>query len=285
MQHVSSVEGVKLQGAINGAYCSSTRTEIAAAIFALSTNEAVHQATDSMAYKRKVDRLLNGENLQRKKPWALQNDGDLWQILSDLVASKGPNCIKVTWCKGHATDKHIADGTSTAYLKAGNDIVDKLAEAGVEFYDGLRCLSMFYVCKQATSLNLLKRIHAMFIRVLQEEHELRTKMESAKPQLERLVIGAKHEHITLAAAYKCPSWEEGLMLSVDPLSDASFQVGKHDHVIDIYNFIRTSKFKATTLGVNGTSWVELLARFLALGGTLSPKRPTSDHDDTALSLR
>ena len=90
-----------------------------------------------------MDRILAGEDLQARRPWAIQPDGDLWQIADDLVEAKGPNPLKVTWCKGHATDEHITNGQSSPYLKKGNDIVDILASKGVECEDGISNITLF----------------------------------------------------------------------------------------------------------------------------------------------
>ena len=72
---------LSLWGAITGTRCSSLRTELSAGIIAAASPCPAHQATDSRAYQLKVTRMLKGENLAKKRPWQLQQDGDLWAIM------------------------------------------------------------------------------------------------------------------------------------------------------------------------------------------------------------
>ena len=127
-----------------------------------------------MAYKSKVNKMLRGVQLTNKRPWALQADGDLWQMLEKIIKSKGKHALRVTWCKGHANQKHIDSGITTATHKAGNDEADLLADRGVAAHaEGLGCLVNFYLSKQHRATLLLTRLYKMFHRVLLREHELR----------------------------------------------------------------------------------------------------------------
>ena len=67
-------EGMSFWGAVVGHRASSTRTELAAGIVAAAASLPMHQATDSMAYKLKVNALLDGEDMTSRKPWSLQKD-------------------------------------------------------------------------------------------------------------------------------------------------------------------------------------------------------------------
>ena len=58
----------------------------------------------------------------------MQRDGDVWQAFWRAAIAKGPHAIKVSKVKGHATEKHITDGTATGAEKAGNDIADNLVK-------------------------------------------------------------------------------------------------------------------------------------------------------------
>ena len=159
------VEGnaLSLWGAVAGLRCSSLRTELSAGCIAATAKGPVHQATDSMAYMRKINRLLAGEDLTRRKPWALQQDGDLWQIMDDIIKAKGPQSLRVTWTKGHATEEHIQQGKSTPLRKLGNDKADQAADKGVgQHTDGLLDLTHYYIAKQRVAIALLARIRAMF---------------------------------------------------------------------------------------------------------------------------
>ena len=44
-----------------------------------------------------------------------------------------------------------------------------------------------------------------------------------------------------------------------------------DYQLDVYNFLRTAMWRPVQGSTNGSSWVELLARFTQLGGQVFPK--------------
>ena len=56
-------------------------------------------------------------NKQRKskwplmKPWAMVNDGDLWEQASGIISQRGPASVKLTKVKGHATEEQVKQGT------------------------------------------------------------------------------------------------------------------------------------------------------------------------------
>ena len=79
-------------------------------IVAAASAVGTHIATDSMAYKSRVCKLLAGKNLTSKTPWALQADGDLWQVMEDTIKARGAHSLNVSWTKGHATQAHIQQG-------------------------------------------------------------------------------------------------------------------------------------------------------------------------------
>ena len=138
-------EGMSFWGAVVGHRASSTRTELAAGIVAAAASLSMHQATDSMAYKLKVNALLEGEDLTSRKPWSLQKDGDLWAVLERILLQKGFNSARVEWTKGHATQKDIDEGKSSPIKKIGNDKADKLADDGVDAHmNGLLQLATYY---------------------------------------------------------------------------------------------------------------------------------------------
>ena len=150
----------------------------------------MHQATDSRSYCDKVNRLLNGERLTLRKPWGIQTDGDLWEIMEQVIRLKGIGSLRVTWVKGHASQEHFEVKLSSPFLKRGNDKADLLADRGVTSHtEGLLHLAYFYVAKQKASCNLLARIHSMFIRVLFLEAELRQAKEASEEPLRQLTHG------------------------------------------------------------------------------------------------
>ena len=75
--HSTVAEDVSMWGTLVGFRASSTRAEIAAGVVAATAPMAVHQATDSMSYYKKFQKIKEGKNLIRKRPWNLHKDGDL----------------------------------------------------------------------------------------------------------------------------------------------------------------------------------------------------------------
>ena len=59
--------------------------------------------------------LINGAVLDRRSPWELQTDGGLWSACQKSIMRKGPNSVRVTWVKGHATAEDIQQGIATLH--------------------------------------------------------------------------------------------------------------------------------------------------------------------------
>ena len=69
-------------GLLVGQQGSSTRAEIAGGIAALLQPFPVHIGTDSEAFLYKANQILENPELQPRKPFLMQRDGDLWQIFT-----------------------------------------------------------------------------------------------------------------------------------------------------------------------------------------------------------
>ena len=91
--------GVELHTSIGGLAGGSTRTELAAAIVAMSANGPVHVASDSKAFVTKAHKLqkqmLKGRTI--KKQWKLVSDGALWEHFYKALKPKSPNSFRATW--------------------------------------------------------------------------------------------------------------------------------------------------------------------------------------------
>ena len=129
-------DGLALFTLIGGYSGSSTRTELAAAIVAISADGPVHVGSDSKAFvsrARKLQRnLANGR--AAKKQWKLISDGDLWEHFYKALQTKGPNSFRATWVKGHATEDHVNKGVTTNQDRIGNDHADKIADMGAKLH-------------------------------------------------------------------------------------------------------------------------------------------------------
>ena len=57
---------------------------------------------------------------------------DLWVLIWNVIDELGEEQVQVKWCKGHATDKDVADGKATQFEKVCNDHADVFAVRGRE---------------------------------------------------------------------------------------------------------------------------------------------------------
>ena len=114
-----TLEGIRLYTKIRGFGSSSTRTELAAGIKAISAYGSVHIGSDSRAFVDKASQYLKDirNNRMIKRPWELVSDGDLWERFYKAVSTKGVNSVKITWVKGHATQQHIDHATIDGCLR------------------------------------------------------------------------------------------------------------------------------------------------------------------------
>ena len=131
--------GVELYTSIGGISGGSTRTELAAAIVAISAEGPVHIASDSEAFVSKARKLqkqmLKGRKINRK--WKLMSDGDLWEHFYKALKAKNPRAFKATWVKGHATEDHVNEGVTTKLHKEGNFEADRAADLGAALHGEL----------------------------------------------------------------------------------------------------------------------------------------------------
>ena len=125
-----------LYTSIGGYGGSSTRTELAAAIIAISCHGPVHIGTDSKAFRDKAICVIQdiSQNKRRKRPWQTTTDGDLWAHFEQAVRAKGTNAIKISKVKGHVTAEQVTTNTHRAQDKAGNDKADETADIGTALY-------------------------------------------------------------------------------------------------------------------------------------------------------
>ena len=265
--------GVAICGPMQGQRGSSTRGEIGAGIMGLYAPRAIHQASDSMAYVGKANQILDGSYYRRRrvKPWALQNDGDLWEHFEKAVTAKGRSSVRISWTKGHATNDHIAAGVTTESKKKGNDKADQIADRGIicGYESGMQELAAYFAAQQQELKVLQLRLQRAILRVLKAERTERSEAEA------RMHLEQKALHGQKAGKSKLPS---RYPVELGPHEVGACSVGIRRPIaseIDeqhrlrtymIYAFIRTSTWTPTTGRTNGTSWLELFAAFYIDGG-------------------
>eukprot|EP00969_Alexandrium_andersonii_P220594 9742713-Alexandrium_andersonii.AAC.1 len=50
------------------------------------------------------------KGMRPEKPWEMMRDGDLWRLLDEVVAARGPATLTLKKVKGHATQQHVEQG-------------------------------------------------------------------------------------------------------------------------------------------------------------------------------
>ena len=267
---------------------SSLRAELSAGIVAAASPQAVHFATDSMSFLKVAGKIIANQNLTRKRPWALQANGDLWQVFEYMVQQRGHSSIKGKWTKGHAKPQHIADGSSTIADREGNEKADGLADKGVaEHVLGLSLLSEYYAAKHAKVISLAARIHRMMLRTLREEKMLREEADKRQEAERRLSQGTKLPSVLVPNCPNAPNFGTGVCIEISPIMPQHFV-----HAYDWHNAATVRHFMAITQWASsetesdhlGASWIELLALYYAMGGTLRIKGHGYGDFDTRPSL-
>eukprot|EP00973_Karenia_brevis_P063751 8862704-Karenia_brevis.AAC.1 len=74
----------------------------------LSSSPA-HIALDNASVVKKGSNIRTWVNTHgtcpyNGQPYALQNNGDLWQIFHDILLARGPHSIRISKTKGHAAE-------------------------------------------------------------------------------------------------------------------------------------------------------------------------------------
>ena len=265
--HSTVAEDVSMWGTLVGFRASSTRAEIAAGVVAATAPMAVHQATDSMSYYKKFQKIKEGKNLIRKRPWNLHKDGDLWELLYNIILGRGITSLEVSWCKGHAKQEHIDKGLSSPLLKLGNDMADVNATKGVEQHvEGLLQLACFYASKQGHYIKFVSRIHNMFMRVLHAEQTILEAADAHAKAIGKCTQGSERELVSVPASFSCPAMGQGSRMQLDKIKVGTLNGTMAQSYAAVWHFLALSLWKPTTEGRNGSSWMELFARFYSMGG-------------------
>ena len=109
-----------------------------------------------------------------------QVDGDLWEQAWIAVKQRGVGNQTLRKVKGHATEKDVAEGISTAKDRGGNDRSDKLADQGVEEIAGvgLVTLEKWFEGRWKRYRKLMTRVHKMILGVTLAEKAERAKQHT-----------------------------------------------------------------------------------------------------------
>ena len=196
--------GIVTAGVLAGRLGSSTRAELAVGLAALAKPFPVHFGTDSRAFSDTASLTLAAPEQWPRRPYALQRDGDLWQLFHEGLVARGPNSFKVSWHKAHASLDAIYSGAVRSDHAVHNSIADYAASKGdlACGRDGLAKLCCYHELKQRAYIKLMVDINSLLARVMQHDQELRTARKLAV-KLGLAVEGGPAEEAP-PLAYSCP---------------------------------------------------------------------------------
>ena len=85
------------------------------------------------------------------------------------MRAKGPEAVRLSKVKGHATDEMVAQGKVKQEHKEGNDAADEAADIGVEQHgNNFLEASTYFVAKQKEYGGLMKHIYNHILATMME---------------------------------------------------------------------------------------------------------------------
>ena len=112
----------------------------------------------------------------------------------------------------------------------------------------------------------------MFSRVLQEDHELCARKDEIEACYRSLVLGSDRLQVFVPASFVCPDFALETRIDLYPLAVRPSPNRRKAIVLNIWFFIKNSVWLPTSEGRNGSSWIELFARYQFMGGKASLHR-------------
>lgn len=88
---------------------------------------ALHGSLDNSVVVKFVIEILCNLHTPFAKPLALRCNVDLFQRIEDTLKQRGFESIRLSWIKGHATNKDVDEGLITQWQKYQHAITDKVA--------------------------------------------------------------------------------------------------------------------------------------------------------------
>ena len=181
-------------GPVGGHKVSSTRTEAAALIRAMLIPAPLHVALDNQATVDKFNSLKKAAikmqassgypHLNKthplKKPWQLQQDGDIWRLVWLAINQRGPRQTAVSKVKGHATQEDITNGLTTQENARGNAEADKAATQGTQAHErGLTNISRWIESRHKRYKDFMLKVQKTIADTLVQEKKDRNQAHKA----------------------------------------------------------------------------------------------------------
>ena len=293
MRHRTDEQGYTAWNVYNDLQNSSTRTEIGAALMAMQPKTEINVGIDNKATVnigntiikhqiRRQDAKLREENgglrlggsistLHRESPfkriWALMKNGDLWSFFAKSTLAKGPQAIRLTKVKGHATQMMVDEGTVEAAHKEGNDGADKGADKGaVEEQQELSSAARTYARRQWKYKKLMARVHLYIIHL---RKAMKEKLEALKRQAnpfgdKEFVKQLIPSHLEYADIGRPQDTESISTRKIEEHDETDLEERRQAEKIRC--FIDNIRWKSTTEERGGITWIELYIYYILHGG-------------------
>eukprot|EP00973_Karenia_brevis_P040416 5585218-Karenia_brevis.AAC.1 len=83
-----------------------------------------------MKAQRIIDAARNGQQSEPLRPYGLQQDGDLWQVVHQAIVARGAHSIAVSKTTGHALEdeEYMRKHPERRVEAINNDRADQLAD-------------------------------------------------------------------------------------------------------------------------------------------------------------
>jgi ribonuclease HI len=261
---VADNDGVRLYTAIGGYAGSSTRTELAAGIIAMSSHGPVHIGSDSEAFVNQANIVL--QHLKDKGVckicWQTTSDGDLWQHFVHVAIAKTPFSIRITWVKGHATSKHVDLGITTEINREGNRIADSTADLGVKVHgEETFELAKLYTCRHKKYTAFMRKVYIHIVEAHMIHREL-VRIAEAKDKFHN-----RHDqHIFAFCPLSYPSNDHAHHIcSITSIDNMPKLRDHHPNIRNAQLFMEALPWQPCTSEAPGITWVQLYTLYRLAG--------------------
>ena len=266
--------GIRLFTRIGGFAGSSTRTELAAGIIAISSHGPMHIGSDSKVFVDFANTIVfnSMHNIPMNCNWKLISDGDLWEHFFLAVKAKGAHAVRLSWIKAHATQDHINAGVTDAIKKLGNDEADATADLGTAMFgqdliDAARRFNKKHKDYQWFMLDVAKHLIESYMihRELLRIHE--AKLAKLQAQAEKCTV---YKPLVYASSASTSTFH--FTSSIHCYQSALI---KQPWLIGVENFLRTLMVEPCGEGIRGITWIELYIHYRQTG--FRKPIPNSEH--------
>ncbi len=248
--------GLMVYTPIGGYSGSSTRTELAAAILAISANGPVHIGTDSQAFHDKAIKILGDlrRGKKQKRSWQLVSDGDLWQHFEQAAKAKGINAIRITKVKGHVNQDQVNSGKYRQVDKDGNDKADAAADIATKMHgEEVVSVAKILSIRHKQYGNFMKQVAKHIVEAYLIHRKLVDRIKARQPKEQATV---KYLAMQMQDASNSTKPSNAIKLQGSIGNYSKFK-HKHRNSPAIWHFIDNLSYREVDNQYHATTWLEL----------------------------